>query len=171
MTSVVCPLPPGKLAAVISVSSWTAIGAFVKAGSFSRHAIRPLLRARATREPSNVVVNTRSLTTVASPSRRSRPTAEFRSVLLHLADELCLEDDDLRGASLRASVSRGLPGNDGCCRLPRSKIARRSHAPLPPGTPIKAPELREQPSMHGHERVDALAGPSVRGYRKSPLRG
>jgi hypothetical protein len=69
------------------------------------------------------------------------------------------------------SVSRGVMGNDGCCRLPRSKIAHRSHAPLPPGTPITAPELREQPSMHGHERVDALGGPSVRGYRKSPLRG
>ena len=47
MTSVVWPLPPGKLAAVMSVSSWMAIGALVNAGSFWRPAIRPLLRASA----------------------------------------------------------------------------------------------------------------------------
>ena len=49
ITSVVWPLPPGKLAAVIRVSPTIATGAFVKAGSFCFQTTEPSLRLSAIR--------------------------------------------------------------------------------------------------------------------------
>ncbi len=67
MISAFWPAACGKLPAVTTVSPTTATGALVPAESFVFQSSLPVVVSNAYSVPSNVVVNTTSLTTVAAP--------------------------------------------------------------------------------------------------------